>query len=775
MRSAEDVVSTESRPPYLWAALAGAAVLLLYVVTLAPSTAFWDASEYIATGHILGIPHPPGNPLFVVLARAWSVLLEPTGWSVAVRINLFSAVMAASAHVLWFLVVHELLSGAVQGRRGPVFARVGAATATLVSATAFTVWNQSNVNEKVYTVSLLTIALLSWLALRWRARLSTPEGRPGNLLVLMAFVLALSVGNHLMAFLAAPALVGFIVLTHPRALLDWRLYPVGAAAVVLGLSVHLFLPMRAELNPVINEAAPQCESLSGSLTAIATWGARGCEPLGAALTRAQYKLEGEPGPGLVGPRQAPLSAQLMHYFQYFDWQWGRSIDGDDRLLPPVRVLFTLLFAALGVVGARFLAQRDRGGFAYMTALFATLSVGLVWYLNFEWGFAIPDPFNDPSIHEVRERDYFFMVGFSVWGLLAGIGVAAVWILLADRVGSLRRAAPVLLVAGLPLVANAGWADRSSDRVARDFAYNLLMSVEPYGVLFTNGDNDTFPLWYLQEVEGVRRDVTVIVTTYLGTDWYARQLRELTTPCAGGRDWTDDPTRIICQREYDTEGVPAIYTHDPDTATVDQVVLELDEPVREPSRSILDLDDDTVSQVARTAFQLEAGRRFAFGSIRTELPQDTVLYPWHLFMLEILTGSIEDRPIYFSSTGDAASWLGLEPYLVREGLAYRLTADVGSTQPAADPGVVALPLDVPLTRVTGRWVDVPRTRRLVDDVFLLRDGLPEWEHWPDMAASGFPLYWAWTHYALAQAAAVQGDRAEMARQLERAEAWERLGA
>src|SRR3970040_2279355 len=81
------------RPPYVAALLAGAGVFALYAITLAPTTQFWDTSEYIATAHMLGIPHPPGNPLFVVLARAWDIILDPFGLATAARINLFSAMM----------------------------------------------------------------------------------------------------------------------------------------------------------------------------------------------------------------------------------------------------------------------------------------------------------------------------------------------------------------------------------------------------------------------------------------------------------------------------------------------------------------------------------------------------------------------------------------------------------------------------------------------------------------------------------------------------------
>ena len=142
-------------------------MFLLYVVTLSPTTAFWDTSEYIATAHTLGVLHPPGNPLFLILARAWEILLAPLGLSVAVRINLFSAFVSGAAHGLWFLVVHHILGHFNRDHR---FRITGALVAVLLSATAFTVWSQSNVNEKVYTVLLLTIALLTWLAFRWQAR-----------------------------------------------------------------------------------------------------------------------------------------------------------------------------------------------------------------------------------------------------------------------------------------------------------------------------------------------------------------------------------------------------------------------------------------------------------------------------------------------------------------------------------------------------------------------------------------------------------------------------
>ncbi len=760
-------VAGSEKPPYRWAAAAGAFVFAMYAATLARTTAFWDTSEYIATAWMMGVPHPPGNPLFVVLARAWAILLEPTGLSVAFRINLFSAFMSAAAHAFWFLVFHHILRFFSEDRR---FRLTGAFVSILVSATAFSVWNQSNVNEKVYTVSLFTIALLTWLIFRWQERIG--KGKDDNLLVLIVFVLALSVGNHLMAFLAAPAIGIFVLLSNPKALANWKLYPAGVAAVLLGLSIHLFLPIRAELDPVINEGAPECETLTGALASVATYGRAGCEQLNASITREQYKAPGQAGPGLTGPRQAPPASQYLNYLQYFDWQWSRSLQGTDTLFPPMRLLFTMIFTALGVWGAMEHWRNDRRSFWYIATLFGTLSVGLVWYLNFKYGYTIPDPFNDQDLHEVRERDYFFIVSFSVWGLWAGLGIAAIWQALAEKAGTLMKASPVLLVALLPMALNASWATRHYDYAARDWAYNLLQSVEPYGILFTNGDNDTFPLWYLQEVEGIRRDVTVMVVSYLNTNWYPKQLRDLTRPCPDGVDPLEDPTRIVCQRPYEPDG-RAVYTADPSSVT-EGTALELAAPVTPPTQSAFaGFSDAAIDSVAGEMFNSGPNPTTVdLGLVQATLPPGILIQPWHRFALSVIANSIGERPIYFASSGGASSTLGLDGYNVRHGLAFKLYPG----NPASDTTgrIEAMPPRGDFTPYTGFWVDMTRTERLMEEVFVHRGNIPDWDHWPDHSTVGIPNYYAWAYLGLIQGAANRNDAESLDRWRIKAEDWTALG-
>ena len=755
------------RPPYLAALIATVLVWALYALTLAPTTAFWDTSEYIATAHILGIPHPPGNPLFVVLARAWEVLLAPLGLSIPVRVNLFSATMSALAHGCWFLLAHRIVSDFSTNK---TYRLIGASIAVLVSASAFTVWNQSNVNEKVYTVSLFTIALLSWLAFRWRDHLG--EGKDDNLILLMVFILALSVGNHLMAFLAAPALVMFILWVEPRTLINWKLYVTAAIAVVLGLSIHLYLPIRAGLDPIINEADPTCPNLSSAIQSVVTMGRAGCTALSEALSRSQYQKPPLTLNPIYWPNEVPrdaslLFAQIVNYFSYFDWQWARSVNGLEGFFGPMRTVITMLFVGLGLYGAVEHYKRDRKSFAYVAVLFLTLSFGLMFYLNFKYGYQYPGHALEEK--EVRDRDYFFIVSFSIWGLWAGIGIVALWKWIGEKYLRVTRpdeglppllAAPVLAIALIPLVFNWSWASRRHDYSARDWAYNVLNSVEPYGVLFTNGDNDTFPLWYAQEVEGIRKDVTVMVMSYLNTNWYAKQLRDLTSPCEPNESSSQDPTRIICQRPFDAARGPKVYT---------DLMAQTDSARgRAPTRTILPLTDEQIDQIANGyAVRTDQPQVFKVGNVETVIPAGTQLLPADQFMAHIINASLGDRPVYYATTTNAFENLNLRNFLVRQGMAFKLNN--GPIQVDTARGIVPFP-NTELKGWAGEYVDLPRTEHLVSDIFIHRSNMAGWDHWVDEATKNIPFYYWAVHGLLAQLHQSLGNMTLAQKHIRTSEQW-----
>src|SRR3989441_8456921 len=249
MRARLTPYADAERPPYLIALIVSLGALGLYAVTLAPTTQFWDASEYSTTAHALGIPHPPGNPLFVLLAHAWGLL--PLGADYARRINLLAAVSSAAAAGFWFLVGERWLRPIV-APTGP--RRLAAAAGAVVGATAFTVWNQSVANEKVYTVSVLSIALVLWLVVRWGDQPS--EGRRDHWLVLIVYLLALTPTNHLIGVRVAPAVLAYVLATDARALLRPRLLLAAALLAAVGTSVDLFMPIRAQFDPYLNEGEP---------------------------------------------------------------------------------------------------------------------------------------------------------------------------------------------------------------------------------------------------------------------------------------------------------------------------------------------------------------------------------------------------------------------------------------------------------------------------------------------------------------------------------------
>ena len=746
-----------ARAPYGDALLATLAVLALYVATLAPTVVFWDAGEYLTAAHIRGIPHQPGNPLFVLLAHGWERLLAPLGLPVVVRLNLFSAVLSAGAHFFWFLIAHRALGGMVQSAR---VRRLGAFAAVLLSASAFSVWNQSNVTEKVYTLSLFTIALVTWMVLRWRDSGHSPRWLLGAVLVV-----ALSSTNHLMGVLVAPAILTFVLIVQPRTVLRPRLWAGALLCVTAGLLPQFYLPYRAAQRPILNENAPACNAIADAAVSVYTWGRKGCPALSNALRRRQYAMPSFTLDPTVYPHQelprgpALIASQAANYLQYFNWQWGRSIGGRDPLVGGFRPLVTLVFLLLGLCGARLHWRRDRAEAALLGVLFLTLSAGLVTYLNFKYGFSIGwRQFPSIEMHEVRERDYFFLISFSVWGLWSGIGLVAVWQTARQWLRPRLRwaglaTAPVLALAVLPLGLNWRWASRADDYTARDWAYNVLMSVDPYGVLFTNGDNDTFPLWYLQEVEGIRRDVTVMVVGYLNTPWYPRQVRDLTRPCPDGIQATDDATRILCQRPFVPGQMPAS-------------LAAAEAPA--PEDSVLPLTDQQIDGIAASSFVVDEPLTLTVGNISTTIESGTIMLPADTFVAAIVRASIGERPIHFMTPAPSAHKLGLAMHTVRHGLTFKLLND--------DPGkasgtLVRMPVEI--AGAAGALIDLSATEALVR-VYQRRGRiLDPAQPWVDAATASIPLQYAWTHLAAAHAHTLRGNQSAANEHAQQADWWQAL--
>ncbi len=360
-------------------------------------------------------------------------------------------------------------------------------------------------------------------------------------------------------------------------------------------------------------------------------------------------------------------------------------------------------------------------------LFLVTGPALVLYMNFKPGFSIgTEQYPSAQDHEVRERDYFFVVSFIVWGLWTGIGAGDLGRRLAASVASLRRLAPAALAVVLvPLTLNFTPASRRHGpdaRLAADFAYNLLQSAPAYGVLFTYGDNDTFPLWWAQEVAGIRQDVTVVCLALANTDWYMRQLR-------------DNPVRPV-----DRAQLPKIWT---------------DSIPERPSGPLHGMSDSTIAS-AMAGYYVAEPRSVKLGPLSRDLAPGTFLYPNDILTLSIIQQSLGSRPIVWAATA-GRSFGGLADYVVQKGLGFQLgTSKPDTTDPRLD-----------LKRLAGAPLDVPATETLAYEVYryagLLEKGAAGLDPTSASAAATLALPFVQLVYAHQDA----GDQLKLERALVRA--------
>ena len=693
----------EQRPSYGVAAIVSLVIFGLYIATLAPNTAMWDTSEYIAAAQVLGIPHPPGNPFFILIAHVFTIL--PIGGTAGTKINVLAAVCSALSAGTWFLVVERVCSGWLPERW---MQRGAAAAAALLGATAFTVWNQSVVNEKVYTVSLAFFAIVSWLTVLW---CDHPEGRTSDrLLVLIGFLIALGYTNHPAGFLVAPAVGAAVLLRRPSTLVRWKLLLAIAGAFVLGLTPFAVEPIRAGHFPAINEG--EATGCTTKFELSCTFDATARSRLADNVNRVQY---GKPS---LEDRQAPFSAQVGMFWMYFKWQWLR--DPYDSSPRGLQGLLAGIYLVLGIVGGYAHYKRDRWSFGFFGPLMFTITLALIFYMNFKYGYSQSPELGSSVPREVRDRDYFYLWGFSAWSVWAGLGIVLVWEQLAallspesdGEAAKIPRknwlmTTPVFLLAIIPLITNWRAASRHGDTFTRDWAADVLNSVEPYGVLITNGDNDTFPLWYAQEVEGVRRDVTVAVTSLLRTDWYVRQMiRRPVYP-------------------YDVAKGPAVYRG-----------RSWPLPAGSPVKLSIQEADALPEVIALPQAQL-----FKKNDIEAVIPAGD-FYKDQIIVLRVIQDGYPDRPLYFTS-GSYPRSLGLGKYVASQGLVSKLFP----TPIVADKRFIEIP--------GYGFFDLPRTDSLWKDykapAALLKRG-----EWVDKASSDIPLRYVITAALLSDISKTQGD-------------------
>ena len=682
---------------------------LVYYDTMAPTVSFWDCGEFIATSHTLGVPHPPGSPLFLIIGRVFSMI--PFSPDIAFRVNLISVLVSALAVMLLYLIIVKVIAhwrGGIKENSDVIIAFGGALVGTLTFAFTDSHWFNA-VEAEVYSMSTFFTAIVVWLILHWSERAEEPGNE--RYILIIAYMMGLAIGIHLLNLLALPFIaliiyfrkqsfewksflitigitgVTFVIIHNgvikglPKLASEIGVFGVVVAVLIvfgimiwsivnkqqllsivftsmvlilIGYSSYTIIFIRSGQDPVIDENDPETVTAAVSYLEREQYGQVGRFPRRYKGIPAQHEVVGAPANG----QKYSLSQKRKYmfynvakqwdffwnyqvkkmYWRYFLWQFagrGNSTEpgvtafgANNRQDGVDWSQFGLPLAfILGLAGMIYHFYRDeKEAFSMMTLFFLT-GLALIIYLNQD----NPQP---------RERDYSYVGSFLAFSVWIGVGAAAIVENIIKKIKTenighrLGMAVILLQVVLIPFAmvrANYHEHDRSGNYVAWDMSYNMLQSCEPHGIIFTNGDNDTFPLWYLQEVEGMRKDVTVANLSLLNTPWYIRQLRDSRPKGERFINLTDDQILGL------TSGLTPWKTQKI------QIAVEGD-PQNE---------DGYIEWVLKPTFANQA------------------LKVQDMMILRIINDAKWKYPIYFAVTVSPTNKIGLDKYLNMEGLTFRL--------------------------------------------------------------------------------------------------------
>ncbi len=423
--------------------------------------------------------------------------------------------------------------------------------------------------------------------------------------------------------------------------------------IFLGYSSYAMIIIRANENPPINMNDP-----------------RDFKTLVSYLNRTQYgdfpifarRYSQEPHQQGIYTNYSSdldflLRYQIQHMFhRYLLWNYvGRVSTVQDAGVDWTQLFYIPLL--LGLLGLYYHFKKDWKMASVFLIMFIFLGYLTAFYQNQQQ----PQP---------RERDYFYVGAFFVFSMWISLGVKGILDIITETLKEKAFFKPafwgfiLFAVIFVPYnMARTNWFthDRSRNYVPWDYSYNMLQSVKPNAILFTNGDNDTFPLWYLQNVEGVRRDVRIANLSLLNTDWYIEELKN-TTPFGTPKvamTYSDEQIKRIGPIRWKPQKIHI--------------------PVPKSVYKQFGVTDTSIINKGEISWMMN--NTVVFGNIKAVRAQD-------LMVLDIIRANKWKRPIYFAVTCSDKSKIGLNDYLKMEGLAFRVMPfKVGGYYEAVDENIM----------------------------------------------------------------------------------------
>ena len=667
---------------------------VVYFDTMAPTVSYWDCGEFIAVSHTLGVPHPPGSPFFLLLGRIFSMLpfnddiafrvniISPLVSALAVML-LYLSIVKIVSH--WRGKISSLIDGLIVFGGGIAGALAYAFSTFFTAIVVWLIlaWNEK-ADEKGHERYLLIIAYMIGLAtgLHLLNLLTIPfvtliiyfrkykvEWKSFGLNVLITAIIFFVIHNGIIKGLPkmAASFLGVwgttFLIGSVFALMIWAVlnkqYVISVAAtsvvlVLIGYSTYSLIFIRSNQDPTIDENDPETVEAMISYLEREQYGSVGQFPRRYKGLPQMYEVVGPPANnGDYSSRQKSQYRKTnvnkqwdffwnyqikKMYNRYFLWQFAGRGPSTESGVTPMGAnsredgvdwsQFGMPLAFLiGLLGMFYHGIKDQRMSFSVMSLFVLTGYAIILYLNQD----NPQP---------RERDYSYVGSFFAFSIWIGAGVSAIGefiekkilnVNLRKRILSITLILIIIFMPGVMMSVNYHSHDRSGNYVAWDYSYNILQSVGPNGILFTNGDNDTFPLWYLQEVENIRKDVAVVNLSLLNTPWYIKQWKEARSSDTKFINLSDDQVDAITSRlqRWEEKKVQVPVQNDPEN---DQGFIEWN---LKPT--------------------------FAGQALRVQ----------DIMILRIIKDANWKVPIYFAVTVSQSNRIGLDSYLDMQGLTFQL--------------------------------------------------------------------------------------------------------